>query len=277
MSGWRPGRTRNEELDRAIRSMIPGSWQGKVAQAMPVRTRILSQVESLDEETLDSIVATMKAEANDAHIVTANNVASGSATILLTYKPIDESVKLWWGGEFQSPTEYTTDYVLNEVTIGLPDYVEEGDLLWVHYWYLEQDPRGPEGYAGWPFGDTGWKNQSGSGDLSSPALDDSGWAVGTAPFGYKHPLHPNHWSTATSGPTLWSSWWFRRRLSTGTFQVTVRKDDDAYVYRDGVLVETAIGFNGDAVVTVVGPCLVAIKVVDTGGDVTYFDCEAVAV
>ena len=255
--------------------MIPGSWQGKVAQAMPVRTRILSQVESLDEETLDSIVATMKAEANDAHIVTADNVASGSATILLTYKPIDESVKLWWGGEFQSPTEYTVDYTLNEVAISLPAYVEEGDLLWVHYWYLEQDPRGPDGYAGWPFGDTGWKNQSGSGDLSSPALDDSGWAVGPAPFGRKHPLHYSHWLVEASGPSIWASWWFRRRLAAGTYTITVRADDQAYLYRDGVLVGSTPNWQTELVVQVTGPCLVAIRVQDTGGDVTYFDCQAV--
>lgn len=133
---WHPPRTRQESLDRAVRSMAPGSWQGRVAQAMPVEVRLTGQVESLDEETLDSL-AFLKFEDDDAYSVTAADVLGGSATFPVTLRPIEESPILHWEGEPQPPTEYTVNYADQLITVALPDFVEEGDRLEVHYAYLD--------------------------------------------------------------------------------------------------------------------------------------------
>jgi hypothetical protein len=200
---WRPPRTRQEATDRAVQSMAPGSWQGKVAQAMPVEVRFTGQVESLDEETLDAISGTQRAEADDFHQVTADDLAAGSATVLLTYQPINESLKLWWEGEFQPPTEYVIDYAESEVTVPVPAYVQEGDLLWVHYWYLEQDPREPE-------------------------IDDR---TGVCPWGMPTRVQPYQQGYEPWGDAIWRmKIWFSAPISSGYWHGAVYDEDGTEIY-----------------------------------------------
>lgn len=77
----------------------------------------------------------MKAEADVAHTVNAGDIEAGVVVLALDATPINESLKLWWEGQFQTPDEYELDYEARTVTIELPTFVKAGHLIAVHYWY----------------------------------------------------------------------------------------------------------------------------------------------
>lgn len=75
-------------------------------------------------------------EADDVYVLTAADIAAGTATQPLTHRPVRESVDARWGVLPQEPAEYTVNYDAQTITWPLGGFEVAGDRLWVHYEYL---------------------------------------------------------------------------------------------------------------------------------------------
>lgn len=178
-------------------------------------------------------------ESDDVYTLTTADIAAGSATLFLTHRPVDESVKLWWRTVAQEPTEYTVDYDAQTITLPLTGCERVGDRLWVHYSYRKglgtlQRLSIPLGYS--------WRYATGLGSSTTYAatgFDDSAWSSGPTPFGWGDTGVPATWATTVPQPM---DVWHRITVESFGGDLTFSwadVDDDAYVYLDGVLVGEA--------------------------------------
>lgn len=77
----------------------------------------------------------LKFEADDFYVLTSTDITAGTATIPLSHRPVDESVKLWWRTVAQEPTEYTVNVSAQTIALPLGSFAAAGDRIWVHYAY----------------------------------------------------------------------------------------------------------------------------------------------
>lgn len=221
---WRPARTRDEALDRAVRSMVPGSWQGKVAQAMPVEDRGTGQIEGLDPEGV--VEASVKAWTDTVTIAAPGE----SHTVGLSYEPIEHSEHVYWNGLYQPVSEWSRDG--QTVTVPDPDQVvAAGDKIEVKYLHLDESAV----RVILPFQSTGWLRKqvgySSTVDYSDPDLNRSDWTPGPAAFG-----ESDWWASNTPWPAPSSTWgivtqlWLHQTMpATPGRSLTVRIRIERYV------------------------------------------------
>jgi hypothetical protein len=176
-------------------------------------------------------------EADDVYVLTADDVTAGVATFPLSHRPIDESVDARWRTVSQEPTEYTVNYDAKTITWPLDGFEQAGDRIWVHYAYRKGVRTNKiEEIIG--FDSSGWKYlpdvaADDTTDRSAPGFDDSSWATGTAPINW------------TAGSSL--KCWLRRKfpLCSGvTMHFYI--EDHANVYVNGQLV-IQLPFKGSGV------------------------------
>lgn len=126
---WRPTASRSQQIARAVQSMASGSVQGRIAEASPVRSRYLEQIEQDSEADLTPSVEFMQ----DGKTVTD----AGQQDLTLTYVPIKESEHVYWNGTYQPASEWTRDGVF--VTVLDPaGMILPGDEVVVEYAHLNE-------------------------------------------------------------------------------------------------------------------------------------------
>lgn len=204
-------------------------------------------------------------EADDVHVLTAGDVNVGSAVFQLSHRPVDESVKAFLGPLAQEPTEWGIDYQNRTVTLALSGVEEAGDRIWVHYAYrkgLSSRLRVPLGHV--------WKYATGLGASATYAatgFDDSAWASGQSPFGWREAdyAHPaSEYGTFVPSPM---DVWTRLHVNTsgGDLTFTIGIDDDAEAYLDGTLIGTFNVSQSEAQRTVVVPAAAGAHVIAVHG------------
>lgn len=248
---WRPRRTRDEAVGRAVQSMVPGSMRGRVATARQIPANpglVVEQTEAYDLE--DQGTGEIYWEDDDSVTLKQSHLDAGEAPLNLSYVPLPESFLAWWfpGGEGYMPMPQT-DYDLNAsgqtCTFPLGAEAALDDVIRVRYPYSVSSP---VSIVIVPFEASGWRwkefPDSDTADRFAPGFDDSAWVVGKAAFSdqYKLPEYsdaqfPPH-STTLSGANVVV--WMRRNIvipeRVTEAVLTVRRDGSVKAYLEGNLV-----------------------------------------
>lgn len=126
------------ELGGRLHASIPPHMQDEFPPGRADARVVLEYDDDTDEWTVLRFrgkARGLRFEADDSYTLTAADITAGAATIPLSHRPIDESLKLWWRTTFQPPTEYTVNASAQTVTMPLGSFVAEGDSIRVHYAY----------------------------------------------------------------------------------------------------------------------------------------------
>lgn len=156
MTAWRPKRTLEERTARAVQSMQPGTLQGRVGSARPVK-QYNTDLDDPDDD--DEVGEDTPGEGGGTDETGGNLLpftdyytvkSSGRQSFQLTYLPYlsdYRTVHLYWNDVFQpdSSWQLIEDYVIvDDETIDL----KSGDVLTVKYWYNEEALHGSGGITG---------------------------------------------------------------------------------------------------------------------------------
>lgn len=177
-----------QQHERAIQAMDPGSMSGRLANAGRIDGGTSGTVESYGE--VGAIADLDSPEWYDDHFTLAS---AGAQSLALTYLPIvfSEDVKISGLGA-ERGVHWDRDASGQEQAVRLltASDARVGELVTVHYQYQIGMPSKPADplLLNIPFQADGWKYHelTSIGLLSTyvdPLYDDTGWAVGTAPLG----------------------------------------------------------------------------------------------
>lgn len=286
-NSWRPPRTRQERLQRATESMSPGSRQGGVAMAQPVRGRPLKVGGATEEIDIEDI---FDDESNQVLFLqeTFTLTASIEKKHVLLYEPIQHSEHVYWNGVYQPQSEWTRSG--NIVTLlDSGSLLASGDLITVEYAYHPQAATDAALYG------TLWRHlkvtefdgPTGTG-RETVSYDDSAWTTINLPFG-KNDATPMNitdppWLEVVGDGTpieFADSVWLRRDLA-GISNLWVRHDGIVTIFLNGVQIASyTAGGQLDAKaevgpLTLNGPGVLAIfcrRKVRGGYDGHYYDFE----
>lgn len=276
---WRPVRTRGEAIGRAIQSMSPGSWQGKIAQAMPVENRHPYNVESLDDEQLDAAASELQFLQDGPWLITE----AGAQSRNLVAVPEPNSEHLYING-----LEYTESdgWSRSGTTISFADgLLRINDVVEVEYAWR------PEGTSTvlLPYGST-WRYLNVADADATDHSTDSGasWPLGRAPFGAG--------TAAPDAVTAWprdTSMWFRATFAAASrVVVKFHIEDHCTIWVNGTQLAATPDLGNDVNIglehsvsvpadVLVAPGSVNVIIVRgddemppvTGNDNTYFDAQ----
>lgn len=183
---WRPERSQLDSHGRAILSMVPGSLQGQIAQASPVRQRVIfgDAIDAAEDEWL-----AIGGKRDTFAIETP-----GDQELLLSFTPMEDTEHVRWhpgggAGVLQDRSQY--DIVGSLVTLHDPNGVMQAatDHITVQYLHtFNAQPPEPVELTSVPLGGTWrYKEYPGVDNATSfshaqPGYDDSAWPEGTTPF-----------------------------------------------------------------------------------------------
>lgn len=279
MGSWRPERSHEERLGRAIQSMIPGTLQGRIAQASPIDRRDRGRHPMMPED-VEGLEANDLVFTQETFILTKD----GAQTIELAYEPEPGSEHVYWNGLYQPASEWDRSGQTITVSDG-GGFLQAGDELAVEYAYRVGFVAPSDLQILVPWAASGWSylqvTLTDATDRSAVAFDDSAWTVGQAPFGVAIDV----WPLPPASPwALDTALWLRRHITLpaagATVTVSLRVDNYAKAYWNGTLIYDS-GVTTPVDITVaVPPALVlvdnvlAVHAIDdaaTGVDNTYAD------
>lgn len=137
---WRPDRTAEERFSRALESMVPGTVQGRVAQAQPVRQRLLRDTRPYDPD----IEEVAGGDGDTLFWQDEFVIGGGGAQVCdLTWRPILNSEHVYWHPNSQAAAYLSgVEWSRFKKRVTVADtggLFRPGDKVTVEYAYNDRD------------------------------------------------------------------------------------------------------------------------------------------